>query len=116
MPHSTTCPEPLDESKLMGNELALMISRLKIENDSPIPKTVSYYIKPWKPTSGQLDYGAMPAQRKERLGNLVARELCLRHGWRQRVRGLLCGLARSRIPIVGNGNKRREVLPGAEPR
>jgi len=57
-------PQPLDESKLMGNELALMISRLTIGNDSPLPKTVSYYIKPWKPTSGQLDYGAMPTNVK----------------------------------------------------
>jgi hypothetical protein len=57
-------PQPLDESKLMGNELALMISRLTIANDSTLPKTVSYYIKPWKPTSGQLDYGAMPSNVK----------------------------------------------------
>lgn len=56
--------QPLDESKLLGNELALMISRLTIRNDSPIPKTVSYYIQPWKPTSGQLEYGAMPTNAK----------------------------------------------------
>ena len=53
-------PEPLEESKLMGNELALLISRLAIRNESPFPKTVSYYIKPWKPASGQVDYGAIP--------------------------------------------------------
>jgi hypothetical protein len=54
-------PEPFDESKLMGNELALVISRVKIRNESTVPKTVSYYIKPWKPASGEFDYGAIPA-------------------------------------------------------
>jgi hypothetical protein len=54
-------PDPLDESKLMGNELALLISRLSIRNNSPIPKTINYYIKPWKPVGKELDYGPLPA-------------------------------------------------------
>ncbi len=53
-------PEPLDESQLIGNEPAVLISRLKIRNGSPMPKTVYYYLKPWKPASGHLDYSAEP--------------------------------------------------------
>src|SRR5579875_2510919 len=54
-------PEPLDESRLMGNEPAMMISRLRIRNNSTIPNLASYYIKPWKPASGNLGYGPIPA-------------------------------------------------------
>lgn len=54
-------PEVLDESKLMGNEAALMISRLKIRNNSTNPTAAGYYIKPWKAASGSLGYGPIPA-------------------------------------------------------
>jgi hypothetical protein len=56
--------EPFDESKALGNELALLISRLKILNNSTVPKTVSYYIKPWKPADGGLDYGPIRENQK----------------------------------------------------
>jgi hypothetical protein len=69
-------PQPLDESKLMGNELALMISRLRIRNESPIPKTVRLYTKPWKPASGGLDYGAIPTNVKNAWETLL-RENCV---------------------------------------
>lgn len=54
-------PDPLDESQLMGNEPAVLISRLAIRNDSPLPKTVRYCIKPWKPVTGEVHYGPLPA-------------------------------------------------------
>ncbi len=54
----------INESQLKGNEPALMISRLKIRNNQTIPNTGSYYIKPWKPTSGQMTYGSIPADVK----------------------------------------------------
>ncbi len=53
-------PEPLDESRLMGNEPALLISRLSIRNNSTIPSLASYYIKPWRPAGGNLGYGPIP--------------------------------------------------------
>ncbi len=56
--------EPLDESKLLGNELALLVSRLKIRNESTMTKTASYYIRPWKPATGQLEYGPIPTNAK----------------------------------------------------
>jgi hypothetical protein len=59
-----SAPDPLVESRLRGDELAVMISRLKIRNDSPVPLSVSYYIKPWKPASGGVGYGLMPANIK----------------------------------------------------
>jgi hypothetical protein len=34
--------DPLDASKLMGNELALMISRLRIRNEAPVAKMARY--------------------------------------------------------------------------
>lgn len=52
--------EPLDQSTLMGNEPAMMISRLRIRNSSTIPNLASYYIKPWKPAVGDLGYGPIP--------------------------------------------------------
>jgi hypothetical protein len=70
-------PEPLDESKLLGNELALMISRLTIRNESTTLKTVSYYIQPWKPSSGQLEYGAMPANAKNAWETLLRADCVL---------------------------------------
>lgn len=57
-------PEALDESKLIGNELAMMISQLKIRNGSTNPAVAGYFIKPWKPASGSLGYGTMPANVK----------------------------------------------------
>ena len=59
-----SAPDPLVESRLRGDELALMISGLKMRNDSPVTASLSYYIKPWKPASGGLDYGPMPANSK----------------------------------------------------
>jgi len=53
--------EPMDEATLLGNELALLISRLIIRNNSPVPKTISYYLKPWNQQTGRVDYGAIPA-------------------------------------------------------
>jgi hypothetical protein len=52
--------QPVDPSNLAGNELALLVSRLRISNGSPVPKTVSYFIKPWKPSSGNPGFGAIP--------------------------------------------------------
>jgi len=49
-----------DESQLSGNEPALMISRLKIRNNSTIPNTAGYYIKPWKTSGVRMTYGALP--------------------------------------------------------
>lgn len=59
-----SAPDPLVESRLRGDELALMISRLKIQNDSPAAKSLSYYMKPWKPATGGLGYGPMPPKIK----------------------------------------------------
>jgi hypothetical protein len=53
-------PEPLDESALLGNELALLISQLTIRNNSPLTKTVRYYVKPWNPQGGHINYGPIP--------------------------------------------------------
>lgn len=55
---------PFDESQTSGNELALLISRLKIRNNSTVSKVVNYYIKPWKAASGGLDYGPIPENSK----------------------------------------------------
>jgi len=66
-----------DESQLSGNEPALMISRLKIRNNSTIPSTAGYYIKPWKPAGGRMTFGAIPSDVKnvwgtDLTGNAVA--------------------------------------------
>jgi hypothetical protein len=53
--------EPVDQSNLAGNELALLVSRLRIRSGSPLPKTISYFMKPWKPQNGSLDFGGIPA-------------------------------------------------------
>jgi hypothetical protein len=53
-------PDPLNESALLGNELALLISRLAIRNNSPLAKTVRYYVKPWNPQGGHITYGPIP--------------------------------------------------------
>ena len=53
--------EPIDQSKLKGNELAFLVSRLRIRNGSPVPKTASYLVKPWKPQAGDLGFGPIPA-------------------------------------------------------
>ncbi len=54
-------PDPLEESALSGNELAVLISRLTIRNNSPLPKTVRYYVKPWSPQGGHINYGPVPS-------------------------------------------------------
>ncbi len=56
--HAAT--EPVDQSTLMGNELAVLVSRLRISNSSPVPKTVNYFLKPWKPSNGEPGFGAIP--------------------------------------------------------
>jgi hypothetical protein len=50
---------PIHQSKLTGNELSVMTSRLRIRNNSPAAKTIHFYIKPWKPAEGS-PYGAIP--------------------------------------------------------
>ena len=54
-----------DLQSSVGNEPALLISRLKVLNRSPIRKLASYYIRPWKPEEGKLfPYGPLsPALR-----------------------------------------------------
>lgn len=54
-------PETLDESNLTGDEPALLISRLVIRNESPLPKRIHYYVKAWKRQVGEWGYPAMPA-------------------------------------------------------
>ena len=54
-------PTPLQESNLHGDESALLMSRLRIRNNSVIPQLAEYYIKPWKPAHGQMPYRAIPA-------------------------------------------------------
>lgn len=56
---------PLDQSKLTGDELSIMISHLRIRNNSPSAKTVHFYIKPWKLVSDAPAYGAIPAGAKD---------------------------------------------------
>jgi hypothetical protein len=53
-------PEIVDESKLMGNEAAVVISSLTIRNNSTEATTAGYFIKPWKPVAGPLAYGPIP--------------------------------------------------------
>jgi hypothetical protein len=58
--------EPLDESKLMGDEPAVLVSRLSISNPSPVAKTGRYYIQPWKPATGGVGYGPRPVNGKNK--------------------------------------------------
>ena len=44
-----------------GDEAAVLISRLRIANTSPIGKTARYYVLPWKPAAGNLGYGPIPS-------------------------------------------------------
>ena len=53
--------DDLDESELRGDELALMISHLRIANNSAVPQSAGYFIKPWKPSHGGMPYGPVPA-------------------------------------------------------
>jgi hypothetical protein len=53
-------PSSLDQSKLTGNEPALLISRLVIRNDSPSSKKIEDYIKPWKKGEKEFGYASMP--------------------------------------------------------
>jgi hypothetical protein len=53
--------ESLDQSRLNGDEPAVLISRLKIQNNSPQAKTVNYYLKPWKPEGRKQTFAPVPA-------------------------------------------------------
>ena len=58
-------PEPLYESKLLGTEPAVMISELKIRNNSPDATSARLFIRPWKPlapTLGKGWEGPLPAE------------------------------------------------------
>jgi hypothetical protein len=65
-------PEPFDESKLTGNEPALLISRLLIRNDSPVAKKVHYYIKAWKKAEVEYGYASMPKDTQNPWATLVS--------------------------------------------
>jgi hypothetical protein len=58
--------DSMDESKLMGNEPAVLVSRLVISNPSPVAKTGRYFIAPWRPTTGNTGYGPRPANGKNK--------------------------------------------------
>ncbi len=46
---------------LVGNEPAIMVSRLRIVNNSPTSELATWYIRPWKPADlARFPYGAMP--------------------------------------------------------
>jgi hypothetical protein len=52
--------------KLIGNEPAILISRLRIKNSSPINEIATYYIRPWKPAGdGRFSYGPIPVGSQE---------------------------------------------------
>ena len=53
--------EPVDQSNSIGDELAMVVTQLTIRNGSPTAGTVSYFIKPWKPQSGDLEFGSIPS-------------------------------------------------------
>jgi hypothetical protein len=65
-------PAGSDEAAWMGNEPALLVSRLEIRNLSPVAKTARYYVLPWKPASGTLGYGAIPANARSRWTTALA--------------------------------------------
>ena len=47
--------------KLVGNEEAVLVSRLKIRNTSPTREIATYYIRPWKPVDKwKFTYGPIP--------------------------------------------------------
>jgi hypothetical protein len=56
---------PIDQSKLTGDELAVLISRLRLRNNSPTAKTVHFYIKPWKLGADPFPYKAIFAGAKD---------------------------------------------------
>jgi len=111
-------PQPLVEENLTGNELSLLISRLRIRNGAPAPKTVSYYLKPWKPPNGGIDYEARPGNLKN------AWETVLRGNWVWAIEGkreqaVCCvdtGGRGSLAPATENGAVRYslELDPGEE--
>lgn len=68
-------PPQLDQAKLKGDEAALMVSRLTIRNNSTTATFAGYYIKPWKPASGSLGYGAIPAGAKSAWSTAVNENL-----------------------------------------
>jgi hypothetical protein len=49
----------IDQSKLTGDELSVMVSRLKIRNDSPAATTICFCIRPFRPDQGNAPYGAV---------------------------------------------------------
>ncbi len=51
----------IHESQLRGVEPAFLISRLKIRNNSTLPISACYYIKPWKPANGRMTFATLPA-------------------------------------------------------
>ena len=54
--------KPQDLQSSVGTEPAVLISRLKILNRSPIRKLASYYMRPWKPESAKpFTYGPLPS-------------------------------------------------------
>lgn len=54
----------IDQEQLEGDEPAVMISHLHIRNESPVPQTVRYYIRPWKTLDGLTRYGPPLANRQ----------------------------------------------------
>lgn len=56
--------QPID--RLVGNEAAVLMSKVAIRNSSPEMKLGSYYIRPWKPEGEiRFPYGPIPAGVKE---------------------------------------------------
>ena len=54
-------PSNPNPDKSIGNEPAILLSRLSIRNSSPSEEIATYYIRPWKPASKErFPYGAIP--------------------------------------------------------
>ena len=59
---ASSLAKPQDLQSSVGTEPAVLISRLKILNRSPIRKLASYYMRPWKPESAKpFTYGPLPS-------------------------------------------------------
>jgi hypothetical protein len=59
-------PQEQVPEKLIGNEPAILISRLRIKNSSPTNEVATYYIRPWKPVGeSRFTYGPIPAGSQE---------------------------------------------------
>lgn len=73
--------ESFDESQRSGREPAVMISRLKIRNNSTLPGMARYYVKPWKPAEGNIPYGGLPPGVKNVWGtNLIESAVVVQEG------------------------------------